>query len=202
MPKKNPKLKKMSSYIPKKAKKKKVYTPEEKQIKRINQQILRLKRADIDSYSVRALRQRLESIGALTKEGNVFRNYKKLDERQQKIFFKALNLFEKDVLSSKTGIKEYQKELLELVKGEKTFEKESERISYGIKRLFSLNQMQDFLSKFDPSEVWNFIEEAKEKNWTVSTFIDRFIANFEASNDLDTKEMLIDIYNYFVQNRG
>lgn len=197
------KLTKMTKYIPKKKpKKKKVYTAEEKQIKRINTQILRLKRAGIDSYSVRTLRQRLKSIGALTEAGNVFRAYKTLTEQQSRIFFKALDLFEKDLLSSKKGIKQYQKELEELLKGEKQFEKKSEKLAYGIKRLFSLNQMQDFLSKFDPSEVFAFIEEAREKNWNITTFVDRFITNFNTTNDLDTKEMLIDVYNYFVQNRG
>lgn len=171
------------------------YTEEELLIKRVNQRLVRLEREGIDSYAKRMLQNRLEKLNAWTGKGRARSSVPEFDSFEKKKFIKALKIFDKAESSRVKEAKRIQKEFKDFYsKIGKTDKKVDFNTAYGITQLASLEMANQFFKKFDPSDVYDAIVEAKEESYDYETFRDKFIANFNVTEDSDARGMLYPFY--------
>ena len=65
--------------------------------------------------------------------------------------------------------------------------------------MFEIEDIEDFIKKFKPSEFWAFVTESNEKEWDLETFTQKFIANFKVTDDLNLRRELYNVYKEFVE---
>lgn len=171
------------------------HTEEEKLIKRVNQRLVRLERQGLDSYAKRTLEKRLKDLNAWTGKGRARTSVKEFDSFEKKKFIKALQIFDKSESSRVKEAKRIEKEFKEFyTKLGKTDVDVKFNTAYAISQLSSLEASNWFFKNFDPSEVYDFIAEVKESEYDYNTFVDKFKANFEYTNDDDLRKHLYPFY--------
>lgn len=181
------------------------YTDEEKLIKRVNQRLVRLERAGLDSYAKRTLEKRLRDLNAWTGKGRARSSVREFSDFEKRKFIKALQIFDKAESSRVKEAKRIEREFTEFYR-KLGKEKELNRFfkekgkkgkfktAYGISQLSALEDANWFFRNFDPSDLYDFIKEAKQSNWDYYTFAEKFMANFMTSQDMDLKG---DLYAFY-----
>lgn len=187
------KRRKVSEYIPKKPKKKYHYTEEQKLIKRVNQRLVRLERSGIDSYAKRLLEERLRDLNAWTSKGRARTSVPEFNEIEKRKFIKALKLFDKSESATVKGARNIKQTFKEKLKKDISMSD-----AYAIQTMFEIEDLEEFIRRFDPSEFWNFISEASREGWAEQSFIEKFIENFDVTDDLDIRLKLKHIYDEYV----
>lgn len=189
--------------------KKRVYTEEQKLIKRVNQNLVRLERAGFKTYAQKKLQERMEDLNAWTGKGRVRFSVPELDPKEKKAFIKALQFFESSETHTVGGTKKLSPTFEKIFKqgfiekiveetGEIKQEKLTSREKIMIESLFELEETESFMSNFEYDDIINFndfILDVRDNLISEEEFIDKFQANFLVTDDQDLIDELSSFYN-------
>lgn len=189
--------------------KKRVYTEEQKLIKRVNQNLVRLERAGFNTYAKKKLQERMEDLNAWTGKGRVRFSVPELDPKEKKAFIKALQFFEASETHTVGGTKKLSPKFEKIFKqgfiekiDEETSEIKQEKLTSHeqimIESLFELEETESFMSNFEYEDIIDFndfILDVRDNLISEEEFIDKFQANFLVTDDQDLIDELSSFYN-------
>lgn len=200
--------------------KKRVYTEEQKLIKRVNQNLVRLERAGFNTYAKRQLEERMKDLNAWTGKGRVRFSVPELDKKEKKAFIKALQFFEASATHTVGGTKKLSPEFEKIFRSGKIVkiveevneetgeielvEKEEKLTSheqYMIEALFELEETESFMENFEYDDIIDFNEfilNARDNLISEEEFIDKFQANFLVTDDQNILDDLSSFYNKLI----
>lgn len=174
-----------------------------KLIKQVNSRITKLRQSGITqaTYAEKKLKNRLQT----SKIGAFHRGRVKINPNMTETQLLAITKASKQFLESKTstpkGIERVQKAQIKGIQNLLSTEdrgkvsKEDAELYFDA---FSQNDFNYFTDYIDPSDLFQLIEEAKEKNASPDTWIS-MLGTLTTINDEETRERAIRLYNKYVQ---
>ena len=181
----------------------------QKLIKKANQRIVRIeKRYGKDRWAVKSLKANLNNdlLNAWTKKGRIRIPKNASEDDKEKIKLITEKFMQKE-MSSLKGISKIEARTKEAIRNKTTLkEKSNEELvdltNEDVELIYEAldDENIDWLMNETrlASDVWVFIEEAKDKRETKDQFIDRVSLYINKTNDKEVKEKLEKIFSDFV----
>ena len=167
-------------------------------VKKANSRLLRIQRfsgKDV-AWAGKQLQAKLdnEKLSAWSSASTI-KISRDMSEMQLERIYKATENFLNSQTSTIRGIKGKIKSIKEGFKSNLGVTNEEAEAIY---QAFEEDLIKWALRYIDASRLWALVEEAKEYNYSLKTFEDRFLELSQLQNDLDIKEKIKGIYERYV----
>lgn len=175
----------------------------DKQVKEANERLKSLsRRYKTGTWATKKLINRLDTstVKAFNKQKNIIKYNKNMTVTQLKSIQKAINLFMKSKTSTKKGIKQISTQTKKSIQRELSLEDrdiEEEDVE-SFYNMLSDNDFNYLSDKIGASDLWAFIQDAKDYNYNETKFINLLNDYIDFGNDLQMKESAIALYNKYV----
>ena len=184
--------------------KEELYNLLKKEVKKANMRIARIEKAfGEDSWGAKQIRPYLETekLNAITEKGFITVR-KSMTESQMRMVEKYVKRFNSYETSTIKGIKDVRKRTIESLR--KYYSKPDLDITYEeAETLYELQNSNDYnwiFKYMNPSEFWNFVEEAVDENWTEEQFVNELMVHYiQEGNDQQMIARCQALYNHIVQ---
>lgn len=175
----------------------------DKQVKEANERLKSLsRRYKTGTWASKKLINRLDTntIKAFNKQKNMIKYNKNMTITQLKAIQKAINQFMVSKTSTKKGIKQVSKQTKESIKKELSLDgkKISEKEVESFYDMLSDNDFNYLSEKIASSDLWAFIQDAKDYNYSEKRFVNLLNDYVDYGNDVQMKESAIALYNKYV----
>lgn len=181
----------------------------QKLVKKANQRIVRIeKRYGKDRWAVKSLKANLNNkmLNAWTEKGRIRVPKTASEDDKEKIKLITEKFMQKE-MSSLKGISKIEARTKEAIRNKTTLKEKSndelvDLTNEDVELIYEAldDENIDWLMNETrlASDVWVFIEEAKDKRETKDQFVERVLNYINKTNDEDAKEKLEEIYNKYL----